>query len=202
MMLLLQGILIGIVFGVPAGAIGALALQRAFEYGFKAGIVTGLGSTIADIIYAFVGVLGITIVQNFIQRWQLPICIVGGIMIISMGIITLKKKRNIKMTKEECMKYYMMFLSSLAIALCNPATIFSFIAVFAMLHIKVGRDIVSGTSFVIGIGIGTCIWWIVISGLASFLKEKASEKIYARLYKIMGILLMFFGAMIILNGIR
>ena len=37
----LRGLLIGLVFGVPAGAIGALTIQRTLERGFFAGLVTG-----------------------------------------------------------------------------------------------------------------------------------------------------------------
>ena len=39
----LRGLLIGLVFGVPAGAIGALTIQRTLEKGFFAGLVTGAG---------------------------------------------------------------------------------------------------------------------------------------------------------------
>ena len=37
----LRGLLIGLVFGVPAGAIGALTIQRTLERDLCAGLVTG-----------------------------------------------------------------------------------------------------------------------------------------------------------------
>lgn len=45
----LRGLLIGLVFGVPAGAIGALTIQHALDKGFFAGLVTGAGSSAAAI---------------------------------------------------------------------------------------------------------------------------------------------------------
>ena len=48
----LRGLLIGLVFGVPAGAIGALTIQRTLEKGFFAGLITGAGSSAADLIYS------------------------------------------------------------------------------------------------------------------------------------------------------
>ena len=44
---LLRGILIGILFGLPVGAIGALTVQRTWSLGAKAGLLTGLGLTIS-----------------------------------------------------------------------------------------------------------------------------------------------------------
>jgi threonine/homoserine/homoserine lactone efflux protein len=57
---LIRGLLIGLIFGVPAGAIGALTIQRTLNSGFTAGLMTGLGSSAADILYACVGVFGVT----------------------------------------------------------------------------------------------------------------------------------------------
>ena len=67
---LLRGILIGIIFGVPGGAIGALAVQRTFCYGRRAGLLTGLGSSVADSFHACVGVFGITLISAFITRYE------------------------------------------------------------------------------------------------------------------------------------
>ena len=45
---LIKGTLIGIIFGIPAGAIGALTIQRTLEHGYFSGLMTGLGSSVAD----------------------------------------------------------------------------------------------------------------------------------------------------------
>ena len=66
----LKGLLIAIVFGVPAGAIGALTIQRTLEKGFRFGFATGLGSTAADLIYAAVSVFGISVISDFLIQYQ------------------------------------------------------------------------------------------------------------------------------------
>ncbi len=83
---LIKGLLVGLVFGVPAGAIGALTIQRSLAHGFLAGLFTGLGSSAADVLYACVGVLGISVVSDFLLAWQTPIRLVGGALITIMGI--------------------------------------------------------------------------------------------------------------------
>ena len=74
---LVRGLLIGLIFGVPAGAIGALTIQRTLNSGFFAGLATGLGSSVADLLYACAGVFGITLVSDFLARHQRPISLPG-----------------------------------------------------------------------------------------------------------------------------
>lgn len=69
MSLLLKGILIGLLFGVPVGAVGAMTVQRTWEHGIKAGLLTGMGSSIADCIYAAIGAFGLTMVSD-LSIWQ------------------------------------------------------------------------------------------------------------------------------------
>ena len=70
MSLLLKGILIGLLFGVPVGAVGAMTVQRTWEHGIKAGLLTGIGSSIADCIYAAIGAFGLTMVSDFLLEYQ------------------------------------------------------------------------------------------------------------------------------------
>jgi threonine/homoserine/homoserine lactone efflux protein len=81
-----KGILIGLIFGVPVGAVGAMTVQRTWEHGIKAGLLTGMGSSVADCIYAAIGVFGLTIISDFLLQYQGAIHLVGGAIVLFMGI--------------------------------------------------------------------------------------------------------------------
>ena len=66
MSLFLQGILIGLLFGVPVGAVGAMTVQRTWEHGIKAGLLTEMGFSAADCIYAGIRAFGLAIVSDFL----------------------------------------------------------------------------------------------------------------------------------------
>ena len=91
-MLFLRGILIGLIFGVPAGAIGVLTIQRTLDRGFTAGLLTGLGSSAADLLYSCVGVFGITLISDFLTAHQIVIRVIGGFLILCYGALNLQKK--------------------------------------------------------------------------------------------------------------
>lgn len=63
-----MGLLIGFIFGVPAGAIGALRIGRTMEKGFAAGLLTGMGSSAADMIYSCAGVFGIVMIIQGVMK--------------------------------------------------------------------------------------------------------------------------------------
>lgn len=92
MNLLLKGILIGLLFGVPVGAVGAMTVQRTWEHGIKAGLLTGMGSSIADCIYAAIGAFGLTMVSDFLLEYQTVIHLAGGTIVLFMGIRLLLRK--------------------------------------------------------------------------------------------------------------
>lgn len=198
--LLIQGLLIGIVFSVPVGAIGALTLQRTLQYGFKAGFITGLGSTAADMIYALAGILGITLIQDYVQQWRLPISILGGSFVILIGISVFRKKVELEGKTVSSGKFPVMFFSSFVIAICNPATILSFLAVFTMLNIEAGMHVCDSSGLIIGIALGSCIWWFALSFIGDKIRKNMAGPIYQRLYWIMGVLLCLFGIVVIISG--
>lgn len=83
--------MIGLVFGIPVGAVGVLTIQRTFESGIKAGLFTGLGSSVADCIYASIGAFGLTLLSDFLLEIQNVIHCVGGCLILVMGCLFLVK---------------------------------------------------------------------------------------------------------------
>ena len=84
-----RGILIGLLFGLPVGAIGALTVQRTWSLGVRAGLLTGLGSSVADCFYACVGAFGLTLISDFLLRWQGVITALGGTLVLAMGLKSL-----------------------------------------------------------------------------------------------------------------
>lgn len=87
---LVRGIVIGLLFGMPAGAVGAMTAQRTVSYGVKAGLLTGLGSSVADCIYACIGAFGLTLVSDFLLKYQVVLNLAGGSLLLWMGIRLLR----------------------------------------------------------------------------------------------------------------
>ena len=202
---LARGLIIGIVFGVPAGAVGILSVQRVLSQGAAAGLVTGMGSSVADVFYACIGVFGITIISDFLLKHQHIICMLGCMMVILLGIQCFKKKKVEKpaaVTRERqgeghqpgTIRYLIScFLSSFAIAITNPAAILSFMVVFSMFRIGGNESIGEDIQLVLGIFCGTCFWWLLIAVVVSRIRDRVTDGFYLKLNRIFGILMVLFG---------
>lgn len=195
-----RGLLIGLIFGVPAGAIGALTIQRTIERGFLAGFLTGAGSSAADLLYAAVGIFGIAVISDFLTAHQNIFQIVGGVFIGILGISILRKKEREPAVKETKGNLLFCFLSSFGTAVMNPATILSFMVAFTAFEINGDVGAAEGVGLVLGILAGTLGWWLALSGGVSLFRERMTDRIYKWLNRILGCFMMILGIAMIVKG--
>lgn len=198
---LLKGILIGILFGIPVGAVGVLTTQRILAYGSKAGILSGMGSSVADCLYAAIGVFGLTFVSDILIKNQLLIFIVGGTWLISLGIRLLKQKAAKEMVESKNLNSLKMFLSSFLVGITNPAAILTFLFAFSYFEISKKLHFGEGIQVVLGVFIGTTLWWMILAVVVDILKKCKAKNSVTQLNKIFGTILVLFGIIIITKAV-
>ncbi|BFL47955.1 LysE family translocator [Lactonifactor longoviformis] len=197
---LIKGILIGFLFGVPAGAVGAMTAQRTLNYGIKAGLLTGLGSSVADCLYACVGAFGLTLISDFLLQYQSIINLAGGCLILGMGIRMLwMKSVQMKNTPDSVMGIRM-FLSSFAVGITNPAAILTFLFAFSWFGINGETGIFEGIGLVCGVFLGTYIWWGTLSGVTALFKKKSKKNHLSIMNRVFGVLLILFGTVVMVRN--
>lgn len=193
---LLRGILIGLLFGLPVGAVGALTVQRTWSLGAKAGLLTGLGSSVADCIYASVGAFGLTLISDFLLRWQGIITALGGVLILSMGLKSLLRPQEELTRDGEALGGAKLFLTSFAIGITNPAAILTFLFAFSYFGISQLNGWLNGIILVAGVFLGTYFWWGTLSALTRFIKNRAAKFQLRTMNRIFGAVLCIFGVVV------
>ena len=199
MIFLLKGILIGLLFGVPAGAVGALTMQRTLRYGPRAGLLTGLGSSAADCCYAIIGAFGLTIVSDFLLQYQAAIHLLGGGLILFLGAGLLRRKKDTPSQETETASWPGMFFSAFAIGITNPAAILTFLFAFSWLGVSGGLVFGEGLLLVLGVFLGTYFWWGVLTLAANLARKKAAIIDPTRMNRIFGLILCLLGTLICLR---
>lgn len=189
----LRGLMVALIFGVPAGAIGALTIQRTLRGGFWAGLVTGLGSSTADTLYACIGAFGVTMISDVLLRYQTPFRVAGGLFIGALGIAIFRKPAAAQQGDEKALRLPACFASSLLIAVANPATILAFFTAFTALGITQAPTAQESLLLVLGIAVGTTLWWAALSGLAAVFRKRITPNVLAILNRLLGSLLVLFG---------
>lgn len=196
---LIKGVFIGFVFGIPIGVVGVLTIQRTIRHDMIAGIISGLGASTADIFYASISIFGLTFISDLLIKNQVVISSIGGIFIIFIGYRIMIQKISSYQEKETTESLLSYYISSFIITLTNPVSILSFMFIFSTLGIYGTENYIEKISLLLGILIGTGIWWIVISFCTSYLKEKMKEVFFMKLNKIFGITIIILGIFFIVR---
>ena len=181
---------------------GTMTAQRTLNYGVKAGLITGLGSSIADCLYACIGAFGLYFMSDFLLSYQKIINIFGGSLILVMGIRLMIRKSESTQSQPTAAGGVKMFLSSFAVGITNPAAILTFLFAFSYFGISEQTGIFQGIQLVSGVFIGTYIWWGSLSVVISVLKNKAKNHNFRNMNRIFGVILSLFGAAVFIRTLR
>lgn len=196
---LLRGIVIGLLFGLPVGAVGAMTVQRTWNSGIRAGLFTGLGSSAADCLYAAVGAFGFTLLSDFLLKYQSIIHVLGGGLILFMGIRLVIKKEEAVSQKEDTAGLWKMFVSSFAVGITNPAAILTFLFAFSYFGISAQSGPFQGIMLVSGVFIGTYIWWGALTAATSIIRRKAGKFGFRHMNRVFGMVLCLFGTVVLVR---
>jgi threonine/homoserine/homoserine lactone efflux protein len=166
---LLKGIGVGIVIALPVGPVGVLCVRRTLFEGPTYGFVSGLGAATADTIFGIIAGFGLTIVRDFMLRYQDWFAAAGGLFLLFVGARALLQARDIEPEPVEGDAHFAAFVSTFALTITNPLTILAFAGIFAKVGVSGGGGFLDIGMLVAGVFLGSLLWWLALSfGIAGF----------------------------------
>lgn len=192
---LLRGLAIGFAIAAPVGPIGVLCIRRTLAEGRLIGFLSGLGAATADMSYGAVAAFGLTAVKNALITQQFWLHIVGGFFLIYLGVRTfLSKPAGNTSSNPAARGWASAYFSTLGLTLTNPATIISFAFIFAGFQLAgASGSYGSAALMVLGVFLGSAGWWLTLSGIVGFLRERFSPAWMLRVNRIAGVVIFAFG---------
>lgn len=192
----LIGLAIGFGMSVPVGPVGLLVFRRSLLHHARAGIVTGLGAALADALLCSILAFGISSVSDFFANHTRLLENVGGFVLLAIGSIVWHTSPPREMPKTPAPRpgWFGAFSTSLLITIGNPMTLVGATAIFAGFAVaaRLGSHF-DALLLVCGIFCGSTLWWLILSALASRLRDKASGYWMRRLNQGCGIAVAVFG---------
>ena len=172
--LFLRGLLIGLAIAAPVGPIGLLCIRRSLAGGFSTGFMTGLGAAAADGVYGAVAAFGLTAVSSFLTAQQTWLRLIGGAALIALGVsIALKKPAaDSAAAGARAGDLIGAFTQTFFLTLANPATILSFVAVFAGLGLGEAASARGAGVVVLGVFLGSAAWWLFLAGISTAMRRR------------------------------
>lgn len=199
----LKGVIIGFSIAAPVGPIGILCIRRSFAKGVLSGLFTGLGAATADACYGAIAAFGLTYISNFLMNQKAPLQIIGIIFLTYLGIKTFLSRPAAE-TKGSVAHSGLVrdYFSTFGLTLTNPATIASFIAVFAGIGIASAASYLSASILVLGVFFGSAFWWLILSNGVGLFRRKANNDLLKWVNKLSGIIIMVFAVVLFINLVK
>ncbi len=182
----IKGIAIGFAIAAPVGPIGILCIRRTLLNGMSSGLASGTGAALADSFYGAVAAFGLTAIAEFMRQYTTAIQLIGGIFLLYLSIQTLLKKPYTANEITEAKKHVHTpreivedFTSTFLLTLTNPATIISFVAIFAGLGMVTSEshmDYMLAGAMVAGVFLGSLVWWCILSAGIGLVRHRLDHK--------------------------
>lgn len=177
----ITGMIIGVLVSAPTGPLGILCIQRTLHKGRLNGIVTGLGATTSDLVYAVLVGFSMNFVIDFVEQYRFVIQIVGSIILFFFGykIFTKETEKSIDDEKIGTTNRNLLSTYTSAFGLCfsNPIIIFLFIALFARFNFFSSKSDVSQVLLALSsIFVGALSWWVTLTMIVGSLRKKFKKR--------------------------
>jgi putative LysE/RhtB family amino acid efflux pump len=196
----LKGVLLGLSIAAPVGPIGVLCIRRTIAYGFFAGFAGGLGTALADAVYAALAAFGFAALLGDLIAGNSWFRLAGAAFLLWLAWTTWNAGPATREAKVDARTLVGTFAATFALTLANPATIVTFAGLFLALGLgDTGGSTDAGAALVAGVFAGSLLWWIVLSTLVVAVREKLGPRAMVAINRGAALLLAAFAAWIVLS---
>ncbi len=199
---MLKGLIIGFSIAAPVGPIGVLCIRRTISDGRISGLVSGLGAATADAIYGSIAGFGLAFISNFLVDQQVWLRLIGGLFLCYLGLKTFFTQPVEQTTLAKGIGLAGAYVSTFFLTLTNPMTIIFFAAIFTGLGLAgAGGNYAAAGVLVLGVFIGSALWWLILSGSVGVIREKFNPHGLQWVNRISGAIITGFGLWVLLGAI-
>ncbi|MEN6534413.1 MAG: LysE family transporter [Bryobacteraceae bacterium] len=156
----LRGAWLGFCIAAPIGPIGVLVMKQAIQRGPGAGLASGFGAALADLIYGFLAAGGVRLAAGYGR----VVGATGGAILLCIAYRLWNEPPSRDTVSGGGTSRLGGTFTTFFLTLSNPMTILSFAAMVA----SAGTD--APLQFVTGVFLGSLLWWAILSLTAVWLR--------------------------------
>lgn len=203
--MILKGLAIGVVISAPMGPVGILCIQRTLNKGRWAGFFTGVGAAFSDIFYCLLTGFGLSFVEEFIERNQDIIQLIGSLVLIGFGLYLFKKNpsKQLKKPTPAMSTVKKDVITGFLFTFSNPLILFLIIGLYAQFSFmspdfKFYHYIV-GFLFIFA---GALLWWYMVTFFVDKVRTHFNLRSMWLINRIIGSIVLVFAIVGIVSGIK
>lgn len=204
-MVFLKGVVLGFSLAAPVGPIGLLCIRRTLTDGWRIGLATGIGAALADTVYGILAVFGLTVITTALVSAQDWLRIPGGLFLLYLGIQILRSRPPESSSEplKDARSLIRACGSTFVLTVANPITVLTFLALFAGMGLGADKsDAAASLLVVTGIFLGSALWWVLLSGGISALRNRIRAEWLMWIHRASGAILVLLALFAIFAGFQ
>jgi putative LysE/RhtB family amino acid efflux pump len=175
------GLLIGFIAAAPIGPVNILVIQRTLQRSLRSALLLGLGAAVGDALFAAAAAFGLTALTAEINGSRDLLRFTGGLIMLGFAIALWRSQPTLNQTTQTLPKAEHLALAIFAMTVTNPATVLWFVAAFQAVGFRnigfgSGAAITHALLVIVGVFLGSMLWWLCIGGFASLWRHKLTDR--------------------------
>jgi threonine/homoserine/homoserine lactone efflux protein len=196
----MAGLAIGLAVAAPIGPVGLMCIHRTLARGLMTGISTGCGFATTHALYGSLAARGITVVAK--GTVDTAIHLLGALMILYMAATAFRSSPAASTRVGGRRQYFQSYATAVVFALGNPTTLLAFALIVP--------GIIDQTSYsqneigvlAAGIFAGSVGWWLALSSVVAFARERITPGNLRLVNRITGVALAILAALLMVQAMR
>lgn len=203
MLYLLKGLVLGVLVAAPVGPLGVLCIRRSISFGMASGFYIGLAVAAADAFYGAVVAFGLKWISDSLMSIAGYLQVGGGAVLIWVSLSMMRNTRPIRKIRDRNPSRFRAFFAVFFLTLSNPATILSFVAIFATFNLaNMQTSYFSASLLTFGIFVGSAGWWLFLSWITSKHQDSLTDRSLRKINFAAGLMLLIFAVFGLVRGIQ
>lgn len=200
-----RGIAIGVLVSAPMGPVGILCIQRTLDKGRKTGLYTGVGAALSDLFYCLITGFGLSFIEEFLERNQNVIQLIGSAVLIGFSVYLFKKNPATTLKKpvgKETADPRKNILTGFLFTFSNPLILFLIIGLFARFNFLMPEiqfyHYILGFIFIL---VGALGWWWLVTFFIDKVRAHFNLRSMWLINRIIGVIILLFAIVGIVTGV-
>ncbi|MCB1119336.1 MAG: LysE family transporter [Chlamydiia bacterium] len=185
---------------MPIGPVGLVCVQQTLLRGLLFGLFAGVGTAIADACFGGIAACGVNLVGTFLLAHRHWFQVAAALLLIGLGLNALCSKAPRESEQVVGGNPLMVMGTTFALSLCNPMVLVCFAGFYAGLGIDpLEQGISAAALLTFGVFMGAVIWWVLLTSLITYFRQKLPTKASETLQKFSGNLFLGLGLITLLT---
>ncbi|OJV18825.1 MAG: hypothetical protein BGO30_03355 [Bacteroidetes bacterium 41-46] len=200
-----KGFIVGMGASIPLGPMGVMCVQKTLSKGRNSGLITGLGASVTDTIFAALAILGLAYIQSFIEEYERSVLLLGGVVvaIIGLKIYLTNPVKQIRQKARGSNRHMEDLFSAILMTITNPGAIFLILGMFAFVGLEIDSQSANRTITAVlgGVFVGASTWWYALSTGINIFRKRFRLRQLLMINRISGIVIIVIGLISFFEGV-